>query len=247
MQEEVVRFFVDLFTNDRDVLSLVAADHTFVNGPLARHYGLAVEGEDWRRVDGLHAAGRGGVLGFAATLAKHAGASRTSAILRGTWLSETVLGERLPKPPKDVPVLPEEPPAGLSERQLVERHSSDPRCAGCHRRIDPFGFALEGFDAIGRARAADTTTTLPDGTAIDGLAGLRDYLATRRSDDVLRQFARKLLGYALGRSVQLSDEPLIDALVASPGHRAADLVELVVRSPQFRTIRGRSSADGGAR
>lgn len=247
MQEEVVRFFVDLFTNDRDVLSLVAADHTFVNGPLARHYGLAVEGEDWRRVDGLHAAGRGGVLGFAATLAKHAGASRTSAILRGTWLSETVLGERLPKPPRDVPVLPEEPPAGLSERQLVERHSSDPRCAGCHRRIDPFGFALEGFDAIGRARAADTTTTLPDGTAIDGLAGLRDYLATRRSDDVLRQFARKLLGYALGRSVQLSDEPLIDALVASPGHRAADLVELVVRSPQFRTIRGRSSADGGAR
>jgi hypothetical protein len=247
MQEEVVRFFVDLFANDRDVLSLVDADHTFVNGPLARHYGLAVEGEDWRRVDGLRAAGRGGVLGFAATLAKHAGASRTSAILRGTWLSETVLGERLPKPPKDVPVLPEEPPAGLSERQLIERHSSDPRCAGCHRRIDPFGFALEGFDAIGGARAADTATTLPDGTAIDGLDGLRTYLVSERRDDVLRQFARKLLGYALGRSVQLSDEPLIDAMVTAQGSRAADLVELVVRSPQFRTIRGRSAAETGSR
>ncbi|MFM8538217.1 MAG: DUF1585 domain-containing protein [Planctomycetaceae bacterium] len=87
---------------------------------------------------------------------------------------------------------------------------------------------------------------MPDGTAVDGLAGLRDYLVNQRRDDVLRQFARKLLGYALGRSVQLSDEPLIDTLVQSPGHRAADLVELVVRSPQFRTVRGRSSADGGA-
>jgi len=247
MQEEVVRFFVDFFANDRDMLSLVDADHTFVNGALARHYGLAVEGDDWRRVDGLRAAGRGGVLGFAATLARHSGASRTSAILRGTWLSETVLGERLPKPPKDVPVLPEEPPAGLSERQLIERHSADPRCAGCHRRIDPFGFALEGFDAIGRARAADTTTTLPDGTAIDGVAGLRDYLATQRRDDVLRQFSRKLLGYALGRSVRLSDEPLLDAMVSAEGHRAADLVELVVRSPQFRSIRGRSAAGDDAR
>jgi mono/diheme cytochrome c family protein len=247
MQEEVVRFFVDLFANDRDVLSLIDADHTFVNGPLARHYGLTVEGEDWRRVDGLRAIGRGGALGFAATLAKHAGASRTSAILRGTWLSETVLGERLPKPPKDVPVLPAESPAGLTERQLVERHSSDPRCAGCHRRIDPFGFALEGFDAIGGARAADTATTLPDGTEIDGLDGLRTYLVTTRRDDVLRQFAHKLLGYALGRSVQLSDEPLIDAMVAAEGRRAADLVELVVTSAQFRTIRGRSAADGGSR
>jgi hypothetical protein len=247
MQEEVVRFFVDLFANDRDVLSLVDSDHTFVNGPLARHYGLTVEGNDWRRVDGVRAAGRGGVLGFAATLARHSGASRTSAILRGTWLSETVLGERLPKPPRDVPVLPEEPPAGLSERQLIERHSADPRCAGCHRRIDPFGFALEGFDAIGRARAADTATTLPDGTAIDGLAGLRDYLATTRRDDVLRQFARKLLGYAVGRSVQLSDEPLLAALVAAEGRRAADLVELVVKSPQFRSIRGRSATGTGAR
>jgi len=247
MHEEVERFFVDLFANDRDVLSLVAADHTFVNGPLARHYGLAVDGEEWQRVDGLRAAGRGGLLGFAATLAKQAGASRTSAILRGTWLSETVLGERLPKPPRDVPVLPEEPPQGLSERQLVERHSSDPRCAGCHRRIDPFGFALEGFDAIGRAREADTATTLPDGTAVAGLDGLRDYLLERRRDDLLRQFARKLLGYALGRGVQLSDEPLIDAMVATEGRRAADLVELVVTSPQFRTIRGGRPAAADSR
>ena len=138
--------------------------------------------------------------------------SRTSAILRGTWLSEVVLGEKIPNPPKGVPVLPEEPEQGLSERQLIERHSSDPRCAGCHRRIDPYGFALEGFDAIGRRREADTKTVLYDGTAVDGLESLRSYLVQDRQQDFLRQFSRKLLGYALGRSVQLSDQPLVDEI-----------------------------------
>jgi hypothetical protein len=186
--------------------------------------------------------GRGGALGFAATLAKHSGASRTSAILRGTWLSEVVLGEKIPNPPKGVPVLPEEPEQGLSERQLIERHSSDPRCAGCHRRIDPYGFALEGFDAIGRRREADTKTVLYDGTAVDGLESLRSHLVRDRQRDFLRQFSRKLLGFALGRSVQLSDQPLLDDMVAADGHRAGDLVERIVRSPQFREIRGTESS-----
>jgi hypothetical protein len=153
MQEEAVLFFMDLFQADRSVLSLLDADYTFVNGPLAKHYGIEVNGNNWQRVDGLHAQGRGGVIGFASTLAKQSGASRTSPILRGNWLSEVVLGEKLPRPPKGVPVLPEEAPQGLTERQLIERHSSDEACVKCHQRIDPFGFALEGFDAIGRARS----------------------------------------------------------------------------------------------
>jgi hypothetical protein len=240
MQEEVVRFFVDLFQNDRSVLSLLDADHSFINASLAKHYALSLKGDDWQRIDGLHSQGRGGILGFAATLSKQSGASRTSAILRGTWLSEVILGDKLPTPPKGVPVLPEEAPADLSERQLIERHSRDENCSGCHRRIDPFGFALEGFDAIGRARKADTKTVLPDGTRVDGLNDLRDYLINKRSDDFLRQFSRKLLGYALGRSVQLSDRPLIESMIRSD-HRIGTLIDLIVRSPQFREVRGKDT------
>ncbi len=240
MQEEVVRFFIDLFQNDRSVLSLLDADHTFVNASLAKHYALDVQGPGWQRFEGIQSKGRGGILGFAATLAKQSGASRTSAILRGTWLSEVILGDKLPIPPKGVPILPEETPANLSERQLIERHSRDENCAGCHRRIDPFGFALESFDAIGRARKADTKTVLPDGTSVDGLNDLRDYLMNKRGDDFLRQFCRKLLGYALGRSVQLSDRPLIDSMVRSD-HRIGTLIDLIVRSPQFREVRGKDA------
>jgi hypothetical protein len=249
MQEEVTRFFIDLIQNNRSIVSLLDADHTFVNEALVKHYQLGFptdsdsknhlwENQMWHRIDGLHDQGRGGILGFAATLSKQAGASRTSAILRGTWLTEVVLGEKLPPPPKGVPILPEEAPANLTERQLIERHSSDANCAGCHKRIDPYGFALEGFDAIGRARQADTQTTLPDGTAVDGLNDLRDYLLIQRRDDFTRQFCRKLLGYALGRSVQLSDKPLIEQMMRTD-LRFGSLVDLIVRSSQFRELRGR--------
>ena len=249
MQEEAVRFFMDLFQENRPVLSLLDADHTFVNDALAKHYGLALKTDDWQRVDGLRAKGRGGILAFASTLAKQSGASRTSPILRGNWLSEVVLGEKLPRPPKGVPVLPDEAPQGLTERQLIERHSSDAQCAKCHQRIDPFGFALEGFDAIGRARSKDagglpidTRVKLPDGTAFEGLDGLRSYLVKARRDDFLRQFCRKLLGYALGRSVQLSDKPLLDTMLArlkENDYRAGTVFDLIVLSPQFREVRGR--------
>jgi hypothetical protein len=249
MLEEAVRFFTDLFQEDRSVLSLLDADHSFVNGALAKHYGLAVKTDGWQRVDGLRARGRGGILGFAATLAKQSGASRTSPILRGNWLSEVVLGDKLPRPPKGVPVLPDEAPPGLTERQLIERHSSDAKCAACHRRIDPFGFALEGFDAIGRARTQDaaglpivTRTTLANGTEIEGLDGLRSHLLSDRRDDFLRQFCRKLLGYALGRGVQLSDKPLLATMLArlkETDYRTGSVIALIVQSPQFREVRGR--------
>jgi hypothetical protein len=204
-------------------------------------------------VTGARQIGRGGILAQATTLAKQSGASRTSPILRGNWISEVLLGEKLPRPPKGVPQLSETPPEGLTERQLIERHSSDPSCAKCHSRIDPFGFALESFDAIGRFRnkdeanlAINASTALLDGTRLEGFEGLRSYLSSTRRDDFLRQFCRKLLGYSLGRSVLLSDELLLDEMLSelkAKDYRFSAVVETIVRSPQFREIRGREAED----
>jgi hypothetical protein len=256
MEEETILFLADFLQNDRSILSLLDADHTFLNDDLAKHYSIAgVDGPQWRRVDGVRQQGRGGILGLASTLATQAGASRTSPILRGNWLSEVILGEKLPKPPKNVPLLAETVPDGLTERQLIARHSSDAACAKCHMRIDPFGFALEKYDAIGRFRTQDAAglpidaaTKLMDGTPIDGPDGLRSYLLNDRRDTFERQFCRKLLGYALGRSVQLSDEPLLDEIqtkLAADGHRVHVAIEAIVSSPQFRDVRGADAADDG--
>jgi len=249
MYEEAIRFFEDLFRNDGSVLDLLDADHTFVNAQLARFYGIeGLEGDDWQRINGTKGVSRGGILTMAATLSKQSGASRTSPILRGNWVSEFLLGEKLPRPPKGVPVLPEEVPADLTERKLTELHSSDPACMKCHQRIDGFGFALEQFDTIGRFRAEDKSgheidadVVLPDGTPVKGLDGLRNYLLNTRRDAFLRTFCRRLLGYALGRSIQLSDEPLINEMMSQlkgNDYRFSVALELIVLSPQFRMIRG---------
>lgn len=255
LYEEPIRFFTDLFQRDSSVLTLFDADHTFLNESLAKHYGIpGVTGPAWRRVDGVRRYGRGGILGMGATLAKQSGASRTSPVLRGNWVSEVLLGEKLPRPPKDVPRLPEgEADASLTVRQLVEQHASDRRCAICHVRIDPFGFTLESFDAIGRSRTQDlggrpidTRAKLKDGTPLDGLDGLRHYLLTQRRADILHQFSRKLLGYALGRGVRLSDEPLLDDMLRqmeNKDYRFSAAVETILRSPQFREIRGKETTD----
>lgn len=245
MYEETVLFFEDMFRSDGSVLELIDADHTFVNESLAKHYGIEVQaGTQWRRVEGIGEHGRGGVLGMATLLASQSGASRTSPILRGNWVYETLLGQRLPRPPANVPVLPEELPAGLTARQLIEQHSSAPGCATCHVKIDHFGFALEQYDAIGRVRplAVDTKTQAENGTQIEGLAGLKDYLLSQRRDEIVRQFCRKLLGFALGREVQLSDEPLLDIMeqrLTDNDYRFSVAVETIVTSDQFRKIRAR--------
>jgi hypothetical protein len=251
MYEEAILFFTNLFQRDGSLLELLDADHTFVNKRLARFYGIeGIEGSTWRRVDQLQKHGRGGILGFATTLAKQSGATRTSPILRGNWISEVLLGEKLPRPPKNVPQLAGAVPDGLTERQLIERHSKDAACAKCHARIDPFGFALEGFDAIGRRRTKDagglpidSRTVLPDGAQIEGLPGLRNYLLQSRRADFVRQFCRKLLGYAIGRELQLSDQPLVNEMIAglaANDFRVSAAIKAIVSSNQFRMIRGKS-------
>jgi len=250
MYEETVRFFTDLFQSDGSVLSILDADHTFLNEALAAHYGIpGVQGPEWRRVEGMKAHGRGGVLGMATMLSKQSGASRTSPILRGNWLVEVLLGDKLPKPPKGVPPLPESEDEGeMTVRQITERHSSDPKCFGCHARIDAYGFALESFDAIGRlrdmdlgGRPIDARVELPNGTSIDGATGLRAHLVTARQDEFLRSFCRKLLGYALGRGLKLSDNPLVADMMQAlhqNEHRFSAALDCLLQSPQFLRQRG---------
>jgi hypothetical protein len=251
MYEESVEFLTDLFQDNRPVLNLINADYTFLNEPLARHYGIpGVVGPQWRRVDGVKRYARGGIFGQAAFLAKRSGASRSSPILRGSWIANTVLGVNVPPPPKVVPPLPENAVAALlSMRQLTEQHVSDPSCAVCHARFDPYGFALENFDGIGRWREKDrggnpidSRAKIADGPEIEGIAGLRNYIVGKRRDAFVKQFCRKLLGYALGRSVQFSDETLLKSMksqLAAHGYRVDTAIEAIVQSPQFREIRGR--------
>ncbi len=249
MYEESVRFFEDMFRNNGSILDLLGADHTFLNETLAKHYGIAgVSGDDWQRVDGVRSKQRGGILAMATFLASQSGASRTSPILRGNWIYETLLGEKLPKPPAGVPQLPEEVPTGLTARQLIEQHSVAPGCYECHSLIDPYGFALEQYDVLGRIRPqpVDTKTKLIGGEEVAGIDGLRDYLLTIRRNDIVRQFCRKLLGFALGREVQLSDETLLADMLTTleaNDYRFHTAVQAIVDSRQFREIRGSQWSD----
>ena len=255
LAEEPVRWFEDMLVSDRPVIDLIAADTIVVNDVLAKHYGIpGVSGPEWRRVEKVAAAGRGGLLGLGAVLAKHCAASRTSPIKRGAWVAH-MLGERLPNPPPDVPPLPETPPAGLTSREITEFHTKDSRCSGCHSRIDPYGMSLERFDALGRLRPAaalkpgESRAALRDGTVLDDVAGLRDYIAGPRRDDFLRSLARKLTGYALGRATLPSDRALVDSLTKTmaAGGRWSDILLVLVKSEQFRCIRPAASVTSTSR
>lgn len=255
MYEESIQFFTDFFQKGGSVTGILDADHTFLNEELAKFYGIGgVQGADWRRVDGVKKSGRGGILAQATTLATQSGASRTSPILRGNWISEVLLGERLPRPPKGVPVLPDDETAtaGLTVRQLVEKHTTDEKCSVCHKRIDPLGFSLESYDAIGRLREKDlgdrpidVKVKTMDGAEFTGLDGLQSYLLTKRRDAFVRQFCKKLLGYSLGRSVQLSDEPLLAEMQAelkAKNYSVLPALDMIIGSRQFREIRGLETA-----
>lgn len=245
LAEEPVRFFEDLIRNDRPVADVIDADAVIVNDVLAKHYGIpGVDGPEWRRVENVSAHSRGGLLGFGSVLAKTAAAARTSPVKRGAWVVQ-MLGERLPSVPPDVPPLPETLPAGLTMREITERHRKDAACASCHIRIDPYGMTLEQFDALGRLRPARDLTsgaakaTTRDGVEIEGFLGLRNYLAGPRREDVLRSLARKLTGYSLGRAAELSDRKLVDQLTKTmlDGGRWSDVLLIIVRSEQFRCVR----------
>jgi hypothetical protein len=215
---EAVAFFSHIVRNDRPVREILSARYTFLNGRLSRHYGIAgVEGDAFVQTD-VSQHGRGGILGMGALLTKTSYPHRTSPVLRGNWLLQTVLGTRIPPPPNDVPKLDESVASAKSLRERLERHRADKACASCHDKMDPLGFALEAFDPIGRLRTqdeagipVDTSAKTRDGQSFEGVGGLRSYLATRDAE-FLAVFCRKLLGYSLGRVILPTDQPLLDAM-----------------------------------
>ena len=240
-QRETELFVASQLRDDRGVADLLTADYTFVDERLARHYGIpGVYGSRFRRVslDG----DRGGLLGHGSILTVTSHATRTSPVLRGKWVLDNILGAPPPPPPADVPGLDEnrDGEAPRSVRERLERHRANPVCASCHARMDPLGFALEGFDAIGRRRThddgvpLDTSAALPDGTTFEGPAELRALLWSRR-EAFAKTVTAKLLTYALGRGLEHYDLPAIRRIVreAGPDYRWSSIVGGIAQSVPF--------------
>ncbi|MEZ0276026.1 MAG: DUF1592 domain-containing protein [Roseimicrobium sp.] len=241
LYRETVAFFAHLIRDDRPVREIINADYTFLNERLAKFYGVpGVTGEELKQVS-VTAQHRGGLLGMGSLLIKTSRSHRTSPVLRGNWLLQAVLGTPVPPPPADVPELKEHGAKPATVREMLEMHRASKACSSCHDRIDPLGFALENFDALGRFRDKDEaglpldTSAQVKGTKFSGFDGLREYLASQDAQ-FSNQFARKLLGYALGRQVLPSDRELLKSVIAKT--RAADgsisaAVLEIVNSRQF--------------
>ena len=247
MAEEPVHFLIDVMRRDRSVFDLLDSKHSFVNSALAKHYGMPApaNAKEWVRIDNADAYGRGGLLPMAVFLTKSSPGLRTSPVKRGYWVVTRLLGERIPPPPPNVPEIPadEKKLAGLTLRETLVRHRADKSCASCHERFDSFGLAFEGFGPVGERRTADfsgqpvdTRVTFPNGTAGDGVCGLRDFFGGPARDAFLDNLCRKLLAYSLGRTLIPSDDATIAAMKANLAHdgfRFASLLDTIVTSPQF--------------
>lgn len=256
MYEEPIRFFTDVLKYNRSVLDFLYAKHTFVNAPLAKHYGIPtgnISSNEWVRVDDAGTFDRGGILPMSVFLTKNAPGLRTSPVKRGYWVVRRVLGEQIPPPPPTVPELPadESKLGDLTLREALARHREDPACFGCHARFDSYGLVFEGFGPIGERRTLDlggklvqTRAEFSNGVQEAGVEGLRRYLKQNREDDFMDTLCRQLLAYGLGRTLILSDDSTIRemrAKLASNGYRFNTLVESIVTCPQFLNKRGQDN------
>jgi len=250
MHDESVSFFEYIIREERPVREMVSADYTFLNKVLAEHYGVAADvalTDKIERVAGADVPERGGLLRLGAVLTATSAPLRTSPVKRGDWVLRRVLGTPTPPPPPDTGSIPADDKlfGEQTVRQRLEAHRTSPSCMSCHTRIDPLGFPLEHYDAVGRWRSEysngkpiDATTTLGE-MHNEGVDDLVEHLRAEEKQ-VLRNFSGKLLGYALGRTILLSDQPLVDQLIeAGGGASFADLAVEIVSSRQFRYQRGR--------
>jgi hypothetical protein len=244
---ETELFFDSIIREDRNVVDLLTADHTFVNERLAKHYGIEnVYGSQFRKVT-LTDDARKGLLGKGSILMVTSHADRTSPVVRGKWILENLIGSPPPPPPPDVPPFPDNA-AGRkprSVRERMEQHRDNPTCASCHKIMDPLGFALENFDAVGKWRmrdeghAIDASGQLTDGTRVDGVASLRQALL-KRPDVFIGTLTEKLLTYGLGRGLDYYDMPAVRAIVreaSARNSRFSSLVLGIVRSVPFQMRR----------
>jgi mono/diheme cytochrome c family protein len=252
LRRETELFAGSILREDRSVLDLLTANHTFVNERLAKHYGIPhIRGPHFRRVE-RNDDRRRGLLGQASVLAVTSFPHRTSPVVRGKWILENLLGTPLPPPPPDVPALEEKPNPGDEEKSMrlrIAQHRASPQCASCHATMDPLGLSLENFDMVGRWRDVDealapidASGTLPDGTKFDGPAGLRAVLMSD-PDRFVRTVTEKLLTYALGRGLEHYDMPAVRKIVrdaAKSNYRASSLVIGVVNSRPFLMRRRQS-------
>jgi cytochrome c5 len=243
---ETELFLDSVLRENRSVLDLLTANYSFLNERLARHYGIPnVEGSYFRRVTFPEGSVRGGLLGQGSILTITSYATRTSPVLRGKWVLENLLSAAPPPPPPNVPALKtesEEPGKTLSMREAMTQHRANPACAGCHARMDPIGFAMENFDAVGKWRdrdadnPIDTSGVFPDGAKFDGMAGLKKALL-RRPEQFVNTVAERLLMYAVGRNLQYYDAPAVRAAVreaAGGNYQFSSLVLGVVKSVPFQ-------------
>jgi hypothetical protein len=243
--EETKLFVASVFHSQVSVLELITADYTFLNERLAEHYDIPhVRGSRFRRVSLPPGSPRGGLLGQGSILTLTSYPTRTSPVLRGKFVLDNLLASPPPPPPPDVPALVAETAAEgqqLTLREALARHRADPKCASCHAQMDPIGFALEQFDAVGRWRDSEgglpieTASELPDGTVVDGMAGL-EKLILDDPERLVSALAEKLLMYALGRNVQYYDLPAVRAIVrhaAANGYTFRSLVEGIATSVPF--------------
>ena len=249
-RRETELFIGSQVKDDRSVPELLTANYTFLNERLARHYGIpGVQGTRFRRVT-LDAGQRGGLLGHGSLLTVTSYPNRTSPVLRGKWLLENILGTPPPPPPPDVPALKDKGENGRpqSVRERLEDHRRNATCAACHAQMDPLGFALDHFDAVGKWRDADAGTTvdasgtLPDGSTFKGLDGLRTLLDSRR-EQFVATVTEKLLAYALGRGLEAYDMPAVRKIVrdaGADGHHWSAVVLGIVDSVPFRMRRAES-------
>jgi len=227
-----------------------------VNPVLAKYYGMPEPsgGENsWVRVDNAQRYERGSLFTMAAFLTQNAPGLRTSPVKRGYWVVRRVLGETIPPPPPSVPELPKDEAAmDLPLRDMLAKHRDNPACASCHARFDTFGLALENYGPVGErrekdlaGRPVDTDALLPGGVPASGFAGVQAYIRQHRQDGYLDSLSRKLLSFALGRSLVISDDPLIDRMrsqLEANEYRFSSLVESIVTSPQFLNVRATASS-----